>query len=571
MSRAASSVASSSSAASAFAADENADDAAQSLAAASPSERRSEMSATQPHLLSTSSSRSTIAMYAKKGTQPADATLMPLPKSTPSEARRRPRAPSVASSSTSTTTSLISRPRRQRRTDAQVLSSPEKPPRSGLRNSNSRNSSGSSFPAERQRPSTAASSPFSPQASRASSMVSKASTSLTVPTSTAAVDPPAHQPLPPMTRTFLSTGVFEVMLNHARVCVDRRYPFLDPTSLFTAHAAASAASSGEAAASDVMPPLHRYGCRPILLLDYTGTLHLRHQRRARQAAIKDEVSKLLAERADQIRTARYWRMRRLRACRGSGALLTVSPPRRGVRNEEEVDGAAVDEQGGATQRKSPPTRPRDVPRTAADVDRLIAATGTRRAAITRQLQALREERVQLAQAKHRSAATLEGCVLMLPSPGTHEVRLCSGHHYRTVCFVGEQLMDIVPGEGPVPRPNASLPAPAPVRSVSTATPSTGALAQAEANTNDRTQVEGSQLRMPAWAKAELSGLDIFRRVHSRKRLPTRRSPVGVAGDEMVDGHDSSTAASAMIDAYLALSACEAAMYREWAIQKNGLQ
>jgi hypothetical protein len=351
---------------------------------------------------------------------------------------------------------------------------------------------------------------------------------------------PSVVPLQPTTRLATNTTAFEVMMNHTRLSVDRRYPFLNPASLFTAHAPSGVAGSVELAA-DLVPPLHQYGHRPVLLLDYTGTLHMRHQRRQRQREIKEEIIRLEAEHADQVRIGRMWRMRRLRARRGNHADFIAS-----------------------------------------DADRVISATGARRLAISHQLQGLREELAYLAQVKRYAEATREGCVLLLPSPETQEVRLCSGHHYRTVCFVGQELMDIVPGEGPVPRPlptteTPAAPAPkvtaaASVRSVSPASHSDhpphrhrrrrrseSTDARSRAVTDGASHTDADAVA-PMWANAELRGFSIYRRVQRFSRKLTRCRTCG-------DGESNDEGCAAMA-AYLALPACEAAMYREWAIRKD---
>ncbi|KPI86507.1 hypothetical protein ABL78_4409 [Leptomonas seymouri] len=361
--------------------------------------------------------------------------------------------------------------------------------------------------------------------------------------------------LPSASSVAVSTGSFEVMLNHARMSVERQYPFVNVASLFTAHAALGARSSGSP--NHYAPPLHRYGSRPVLLLDYTGALHLRHERRALRQAIKTKTSQLLAERAKQIRIARAWRMRRLRALRSNNGAFITTP------GGYPVDGQGEDREAHAGEVA---VHYEGVMHTAADMERLINATGARRVAISQELQELREQLTRLAQSKRYGEATHEGCILMLPSPDTQEVRLCSGHHYRTVCFVGEVLMDVVPGEGPCPLPPPAVPSPSAVteesrRSLSPETrpdhhyhlhqSSVGMSSQREAA--DTLARDAAPQSAPSWAKAELLGYTIFRRLQQSSKNPQRRG-----------GSPSS------ISAYLALPACEAATYREWAIQKYGL-
>lgn len=438
-----------------------------------------------------------------------------------------------------------------------------------------------------------------PQVSASSSIVTDATAAAT-PLLQHAPCLPQRSPRQPllqrMSSVSASTGVFEVMLNHARVRVDRRYPFLNPTSLFTAHTTSSA-NCGESV-EGLDPPLHRYGHRPVLLLDYTGMLHLRHQRRARRQEILAQVQHLLAERQDQIRSARAWRMRLLRATRGNKASIThkerasstdeasgttgesdagskseTSDEERendhdnDVRREEEPDNADVNNANTEEERRN---ADENVLYTHADVMRLIGATGERRAAITRELVELRTELRELAHAKQLGAANREGCVLMLPSPGTQEVRLCSGHHYRTVCFVGEELMDVVPGEGPVPRP-------VPQRDPSTrppVSPERHDVAPPRLNREsgregeDRARRDDSQ--QPLWATAEVSGYAIYarQRQHETRRKRRRSSGDGGDGGHEAEEDGESDEAPATLDAFLALPACEAAMYREWAIRKH---
>ncbi|KPA75987.1 hypothetical protein ABB37_08139 [Leptomonas pyrrhocoris] len=359
------------------------------------------------------------------------------------------------------------------------------------------------------------------------------------------------------------------MLNHARVNVDRRYPFLNPTSLFTARATPS---------DSVVPPnLHRYGNRPVLLLDSTGALYLQMQRRARRQEILTGIGRLLAERADLIQTARVWRMRLLRSTRRNSSVFDVATS--SIPTGEQAE----EEEGEGVHTKSIVVVHEGVRRSAADVQHLIRSTGARRAAITLELKALRSQLAHLTQAKRYGEATREGCVLLLPSPVTHEVRLCSGHHYRTVCFVGEELMDIVPGDGLAPPPlsapsslTTTTAAAAARRSLSSEagsrpphhSPPTVVPPTPPLEAEDDPAQRAAQPPTPSWVNAELSGYTIFRRLRAAEEK--RRRHGGRRGRAVSGDGDSSDEATATLNAYLALSACEAAMYREWGIQKYGL-
>ncbi|KAG5485654.1 hypothetical protein LSCM4_06612 [Leishmania orientalis] len=374
---------------------------------------------------------------------------------------------------------------------------------------------------------------------------------------------------------------FVVMLNHKRVVVSAEYPFLRPRDLFAPRTTKAVTEAGRCATGACDPdgcvvaadeatsrPLHCYGDRPVLLLDCTGELRQRRQRRQRRQELLSRASKLVAARADLLRTQSLWSTRWTRARRHN--------------KELSVPMAAVDDAGVAPDRGGDDSTDSSSCGAAAggvSVQHLLSQLSQQRKAITHEIKAVRHELLGLLQEKREQAATREGCVLMLPSPETGEVRLLPGHHYRTACFVSDELREVLPSDArgmdvaPWHRRHHRTP---PQRE------SASELMARELSHSDEGGAEGEQtmskaIKRPLWAKAELLGYVLYLR--QCRRNPHCRSHRGATlGNDSTDyqelregGADlekiAATISYDMVENYLALPACEVAMYREWAIDK----
>ncbi|CAJ1986750.1 hypothetical protein conserved [Leishmania donovani] len=371
---------------------------------------------------------------------------------------------------------------------------------------------------------------------------------------------------------------FVVMLNHKRMIVPAEHPFLIPRALFAPRAAKAAAEDGRSAtgACDVgdcvvaaegaaSRPLHCYGDRPVLLLDCTGALLQRRQRRQRRQELQSRASQLVAARADLLRTKNLWSMRRIRARRQNKELSAPV--------------SAVGDAGGDAGRGSGDSTAR-APSGAAEggdsTSHLLSELSRQRKAITHEMKEIRRELLTLLQEKRKQAATRDGCVLMLPSPETGEVQLFPGHHYRTVCFVGDELREVLPSDADVATAHHWQHRTPPLRKLA----SEGVARELSGNDEGGAEGEHTSAKMaerPLWAMAELLGYVLYLR--QCRRNPHYRSRRGATFDddsiECQEGREGRVdfdkiAASIsydMVDQYLALPACEMAMYREWAIDK----
>ncbi|KAG5506291.1 hypothetical protein JIQ42_07909 [Leishmania sp. Namibia] len=404
--------------------------------------------------------------------------------------------------------------------------------------------------------------------------------------SAAAEEHVANAPASPLPRKIAHASSndrreFVVMLNHKRVVVSAEHPFLRPRDLFTPRTTKAVTGVDQCATGACDPddcfvaadkatsrPLHCYGDRPVLLLDCTGELRQRRQRRQRRQELLSRASKLVAARADLLRTQSLWSTRWTRARRHNKEL---SVPMAAVNDA----GVAPDRGGGdSTDSNSCGTAAGGV-----SVQHLLSQLSHQRKAITHEIKAVRHELLGLLQERREQAATREGCVLMLPSPETGEVRLLPGHHYRTVCFVSDELREVLPSDArdtdvaPWHRRHHRTP---PQRE------SASELMARELSQSDEGGAEGEQttskaIKRPLWAKAELLGYVIYLR--QCRRNPHCRSRRGATlGNDSTDyqklregGADlekiAATISYDMVENYLALPACEVAMYREWAIDK----
>ncbi|KAK7194636.1 hypothetical protein NESM_000382300 [Novymonas esmeraldas] len=290
---------------------------------------------------------------------------------------------------------------------------------------------------------------------------------------------------------------FSVMINHRRVFASVEHPFLTARDLRTIVAAAAS-------------PTHLTTDeeRPVLLLDYTSTLCMRRQRRQRRLELQRRASELTAERVDVVRASNTRLMQRARA------------------SVHELERLAA-------------------------LEIHITALSRRRKDITQKLLDVRRKLQALLQEKRASAASHAGCVLMLPSPDTGEVQLFPGHHYRTVCFVGEELCE-------VPQYRSTC--------LSNATQPESTKDKINGDGDGDATARPSNNARPRWAVAELLGYLLFRQL-------TLHPHSNGKGGRIAPGHSGGTdlrkiAAGAnydLIDDYFALPASVAAMYREWAM------
>lgn len=292
--------------------------------------------------------------------------------------------------------------------------------------------------------------------------------------------------------------------------------------------------------ADLCPPLHRYGHRPVLLLDYTGVSRLHKERTGRRAAVEADIEKLLEEREGQMRKAQVYHVRRQRARLPPPPAVTSSSSTATEEKEEEEEKG---EKNDATATRKRKTRRRRVDggvvRSEAFYTDLIRTTAARRNAISRQLTVLRKELKVLRGAKQIYTAPHDGQVLLLPSPSTGAVRLCPGHHYKTVCFVGEEVRDIIPGEGPVPQPPPSPSSEDAVRRLS----------EAVLQTN------------PQWLAAEVAAFKLLRRRREMERGVKRQRGESARSEITAPLEFESEEDRESLRAYLALPACEAATLR----------
>lgn len=400
------------------------------------------------------------------------------------------------------------------------------------------------------------------------------------PTSASALLPPSLSEKPAQVS---SSGRrdFVVMLNHKRMIVPAEHPFLMPRALFAPRAPKAVAEDGRSAtgACDVgdcvvaaegaaSPPLHCYGNRPVLLLDCTGALRQRRLRRQRRQELQSRALQLVAARADLLRTKNLWSMRRTRARRQN--------------KELSVPVSGVGDRGGDPDRHtgdSAPRAPSGATEGGDSTTHLLSELSRQRKAITHEMKETRRELLALLQEKRKQAATRDGCVLMLPSPETGEVQLFPGHHYHTVCFVGDELREVLPSEA---RDTDGATA----HHWQHRTPPLRELAfkgfARELSQNDEGGAEGEHTsakvpERPLWAMAELLGYVLYLR--QCRRNPHYRSHRSDTLDddtiECQEGREgrvdfdkiAATISYDMVDHYLALPACEMAMYREWAIDK----
>uniref|UniRef100_A0A1E1IQU7 Uncharacterized protein n=2 Tax=Leishmania guyanensis species complex TaxID=38579 RepID=A0A1E1IQU7_LEIGU len=372
---------------------------------------------------------------------------------------------------------------------------------------------------------------------------------------------------------------FVVMLNHKRMIVPAEHPFLIPRDLISPRATRTVAEDDQRTtdASDVgncvvaaegaaRHPVHCYGDRPVLLLDCTGALRQRRLRRQRRLELQSRASKLVAARADLLRTKNLWSMRCIRARR---------------RNKEQwLPEPALCNAGGHADRgggDSTVSAPSDAARGGVPAKHLMSALSVQRKAITREVKEVRRELLTLLQEKRTQAATRDGCVLMLPSPETGEVRLLPGHHYRTVCFVGDELRDVLPSDArdtdtaTVQRRQRRAP---PLREPASEG-TTCALSDEGGAEGEHTLAK--ETKRPLWAMAELLGYVLYlRQCHRNPDYHSRRG--ATLGSDSIDYQEvregrvdydkiAATISYDMVDDYLALPTCEIAMYREWAIDK----
>ncbi|KAG5510300.1 hypothetical protein JKF63_07628 [Porcisia hertigi] len=383
-----------------------------------------------------------------------------------------------------------------------------------------------------------------------------------------------------------SRGDFAVMLNHQRMVVPAEHPFLNPRDLFLPRATKAIAKDGCGAGPAVAAshPSNFYGDRPVLLLDCTGALRLRRLRRQRRRELQLRASTLTATRADLLRTIKLWFTRRTRA-RQQHKRLRISET--AVSNVGDPD--AVGEGDAAASASS------SVGEGGVCEKDFFSELSHQRRAITNQMKEVRHELWTLLQEKRKQSAMREGCVLMLPSPDTGLVQLFPGHHYRTVCFVGDELLEVLPSDT---RGTDSTT----VQHSQHQTPSLrelrlGGTARELSGDDDEGHAEGKhtpakETSRPPWATAELLGYVIFL---SQCRNNPQCGGGGGGGEEEEgggggggssapgfditdcyegrEGHVvdvekiASTISYDMVDDYLALPACEMAMYREWAIDK----
>ncbi|KAG5484984.1 hypothetical protein LSCM1_07063 [Leishmania martiniquensis] len=399
-------------------------------------------------------------------------------------------------------------------------------------------------------------------------------------------EPAAHAPASSFSGTIARANSngrreFVVMINHKRITVPAEHPLLRPCDLFAPRATKTVAEdSRQAAGADeaddcvaaaeeaASRPLHCYGDRPVLLLDCTGALRQRRQRRQRRQELQSRASQLAAERADLLRTQSLWSTRLTRARRQS--------------KQPTAPAAAVDDVGGAPDKfggDSAGSESCDAAVGCASMKHLLSELSHRRKSNTCEMKEVRDELLALLQQKREQASTRDGCVLMLPSPETGEVRLLPGHHYRTVCFVGDELCEVLPSDSrdrnvaPLRRRQHRAP---PLR----ASASEGIARVLSESDEDGAESERALAKAntrPLWAKAELLGYALYLR--QCRRNPQYRSCRGATldADRTVDqelrdgctdvGKIAATISYDMVDNYFALPSCEMAMYREWATDK----
>lgn len=375
-------------------------------------------------------------------------------------------------------------------------------------------------------------------------------------------------------------SLFTVALNGRLYAVHSEDPFLNPRDLFLPHGSAAAASSAsardgldEGGAVDGAETLHAYGNQPVLLLDCTGAQVLRVRRRRERAAVLERMALSHAEKLDIKRTRSRWIMRRVRAGRSQRDVRVPVSELRPVMGEAPASG--------------PPAAPAAAPVTAPDgaeatvpLQVLLGELSRRRRALEAEVKSCELRLRALLTEKRRSSVAREGCVLLLPSPDTGNVRLHPRHHYRTVCFVGEELREVLPR----PRDTqATAAAPlttragyveAPTEARTTPPPPSGdALSRVARVVENATGLQAAEERLrPAWAVEELlSYAQYMRRLYYPHGGSEAAADAAIMEDRLRSALDQRRNIPCIVfdgvDDFYAQPASTLAMCREWAIDR----